>query len=838
MRQSLVLLALTWLLNAVIAVENDLIDLQPLARHVWDKDALRKRDDPAGSVALQDHEQFMWTSGNEPNTKVTAVSMVVWSRQDERILDMDKISFALDSVSCTDGMTLKFKNKLFYLAAKFAWEWVNYNDMRSFVMVSSWEGCGTPRERDPWVVSNAVFDDKASTAKLAATKSTWQKVSNTTVLDFGDIVVGHQGTKDKRFLDVSLNKAFTLDVSSSFPTEIVNWTMNTPFVDASLAINCVNCGTTGTLAFAGHVEASLFGGLEKFELSAAPRNIAANLDLSLEFKGEVDFDGLPAPGKEWTLVELPLPSGWRVPGVLTFGPNVKINAGYTIEYIGGEASVTTGISARVPDSSVAKVDLASKNPVTISGWIPEIETKPLEIEAQIHARAKLYTEVAVAASIEAFDNGLNVEVGIKVPDITVTAAAGYTGFCANDPNKAYGVKLDAALGASLGLQGYTEVKGERDVFLDVTLYETPTLYTFPQLCLAAGEESPGTCIPQSDPLDPDDGVAPGVLRRDTRSSVALARRDADSAFYQGRDPYYLACDEGRTKQIWVQKYQRPSRLRNNAAVPIIQPGMSCSNSAQNQCPASTWNIKEVPKDDRAGVTRQGWASEHIYEGNWVRDFIDYLVTNYYPATIEDPNVQDNTKCKGAMNTFGIQRDISTPNPTVAFNYSEALMQNLGTVHTASTLMAIFPNRQNGMKYTMFAGNDIDGKFKTSEKNINQRVCSLGRIVTICQYMNHEEIRTRMKATIAAIDGLLDTMQQDVNIYLPSSLKTETLKTAHAKFFEEKYKGGFRNARNRLQDYASWLQGQAGFGNLDQATKDEVAKLASNPEAHCTEIWPL
>lgn len=64
MRQSLVLLALTWLLNAVIAVENDLIDLQPLARHVWDKDALRKRDDPAGSVALQDHEQFMWTSGN------------------------------------------------------------------------------------------------------------------------------------------------------------------------------------------------------------------------------------------------------------------------------------------------------------------------------------------------------------------------------------------------------------------------------------------------------------------------------------------------------------------------------------------------------------------------------------------------------------------------------------------------------------------------------------------------------------------------------------------------------------------------------------------------------
>lgn len=150
--------------------------------------------------------------------------------------------------------------------------------------------------------------------------------------------------------------------------------------------------------------------------------------------------------------------------------------------------------------------------------------------------------------------------------------------------------------------------------MDVTLYETPALYTFPQLCLAAGQESPGTCIPQSDPLDPDDGVAAGVNRRDITSLVALSRRlsrrDADSAYYgDRREPYYLACDEGRTRQIWLQKYRRPSILRKNAAVPVIQPGMTCDNSPQNQCPASTWNIREVPKDERQGVTRAGWASK-------------------------------------------------------------------------------------------------------------------------------------------------------------------------------------------------------------------------------------
>jgi hypothetical protein len=64
MRRFLVSFALLWLFSAVIAVDNHLIDLQPLPRHAWDRDALHKRDDPAGSVALQDHEQFMWTSGN------------------------------------------------------------------------------------------------------------------------------------------------------------------------------------------------------------------------------------------------------------------------------------------------------------------------------------------------------------------------------------------------------------------------------------------------------------------------------------------------------------------------------------------------------------------------------------------------------------------------------------------------------------------------------------------------------------------------------------------------------------------------------------------------------
>lgn len=85
---------------------------------------------------------------------------------------------------------------------------------------------------------------------------------------------------------------------------------------------------------------------------------------------------------------------------MTFGPNIQINAGFQVDYIGGSASVTTGISAVIPDSSIAKVDLAAKKPVQISGWLPQIRTQPVEIQAQIDAEVHLYTEIAVAVTLE------------------------------------------------------------------------------------------------------------------------------------------------------------------------------------------------------------------------------------------------------------------------------------------------------------------------------------------------------------------------------------------------------------------------------------------------------
>lgn len=53
---------------------------------------------------------------------------------------------------------------------------------------------------------------------------------------------------------------------------------------------------------------------------------------------------------------------------------------------------------------------------------------------------------------------------------------------------------------------------------------------------------------------------------------------------------------------------------------------------------------------------------------------------------------------------------------------------------------------------MFNGNNIDASF--SKKTLNQRVCSLGRIATVCKYMNHKAIRDRMVITNNALEAVL------------------------------------------------------------------------------------
>lgn len=851
-------------------VPNELIDLTPLPREVWDAaHVLAKRQDNYDSaIGLKKKEQLMWTSSNKPDQKQTVVSVVVGARQDENIIDMDRFSFLLQSVTCTDtAIAVKFKNHLAYFAAKIAWNWVNFNDLRQFVLVTRWPGCGTVAgltgsptpQPDPWVVRKAVFVDKTATVNLEAKKSTWAKVANTTVIDFGDFIIpskiggrsleeareAHENELTERDISASLEGAFSINLASTFPERIIAWNFTSKRAKGKMEVNCADCGTTGELTFAGHIEASLFGGIEVFEISARPIGVGVNFGLEVLFEGHLNFkrNGLNPAADKFKLLQLPLPSGWRIPKVLTFGPNIQINAGYQIDYIGGSASLTTGLSATIPDTSIAKVDLQSESPLEVSGWIPKVEVQPLEVQAQIDVEAKVYTEIAVAVTLEVLDeNGVNVGVGLRLPEVRVEVAAGYNeidgeGFCPNSQNS-YGLTIDASIGASLVLEGYTEVNGNKNIFLTVPLYESDSLHDFDQLCIGFEAYDENFCYSDRQEGDADWGYkgpedeAP-ILRREyvakdpysRRSELELRsltkRRDKSGDYYS------LSCDPKKKDTpsklpIRPQVYPRPSVVTPNVIETMV-PGIFCTD---RRCDHESLTIE----DDRTPgwMVLYNWNTEHIYEGNWLAAFLSEMQERLFKDD-----------CNGMIDYLNSTNEatrpvINTPDLLISNNgqthetpraYIKALYQNLGTEFTYHKTMALLPGKQNRMKYRMFQEQEMDKKFRdpwrkdVTDKNTgNVLFCQLGRMVQTCKYMDTPSIREKLSNTIKALNGVFSVMDK-------TSTVEEGWVEAHRAWFEPFHKKGFKHIRKHIRENAKWLQGQEKYEELDDEQQKVVDSLA-------------
>ncbi|KAL4879335.1 hypothetical protein BJY04DRAFT_229120 [Aspergillus karnatakaensis] len=830
---SIALLAATlWLQLQLVVAYPTYSDLVRIPRDVWDTELWARDTADTASIGLTDHETFKWASTDAPHSKAVVVSMVAYSRQDELILDMDKFSFALDSVTCTEEVfSVRFKHALIYKAAKIAWQWVNYNDMRSFVLVSSWKGCGS---HDPWVVTKVEFDDKSQKVIFDATKSTWKKVMSTFILDFGEVVLGDESNNNKRDIIPDLDEKFRLNLEATLPEEIFRWEVRNGALNGTLTANCDECGTAGTLVFAGHVEASLgWGGVEvdKFEISITPQGVQAHLGLSLEFEGELDYRQFTRPSQELEILNIPV-SGWNIPGIFEFGPRILLNAGYAIDYIGGRASVSTGITARIPDSATAKLDLLAEDQLEVSGWAPVVETDPLEIQAMIDAQARLYTEIALSVSLTVLeDNGFGVDLSLKVPELTVTTTAGLdsNGFCEVGGNP-WGVNIEASIGANLKLEGWKELDGSKDILFDATLFEKEDLYEFPQFCLSFSELSEGYCLPE-DPVPGEENV-----EEDEPADSLAVRSTADISIHvkrqrpSNRDPIYLTCGTGKDHSYRVLRYNGPSVLKTNNDVPIIHPKVSCKPS-ETDCLPNT-DIEVLTDQGRAAVfvKRQGdkrtWATEHIYEGNWIREFLDFL---------HEEKFNNESTCSSHVAQF-FDEDISppatvpNPGPDTPPTYLHSLLQNLGTIYTQTERMVLIPQKQNKMKFDLFAKNELVGYFyqdKDSQSvgnNHERRTCDIARIVTVCKYMDSDVARAGMRATVEALEGVLAEMDKDTRI-TPADF---SYVAAHQEWFERTYREGIEHAREKLTDYAIWMVGNPKgdqWDDLSDQAQDEIRELA-------------
>ncbi|KAK3896889.1 hypothetical protein C8A05DRAFT_39563 [Staphylotrichum tortipilum] len=839
----------------------DFVDLVPVPRYVWDPytdapDPVEKRqdiDDPEviGNVTLTGSEQMLWTTGpwGPGANHSTIVSLITYVPQEQRIIDMARFVKHLVEARCTEDMMLQFKNYGTFNAARNEWEWANYNDMRSFIIVLDTEKCGANSSTEPWIVNHARYIDANMTIFLNARRTTWKSVASNYFLDFGTIPTANwtngppwngnpKDTNNAVAKRWDVGGAFTLNLASTWPRTFINQTWGA----ASFTVACVECGVTGGIEFSGHIEGSIFGGLEHIVISARPIDLGVGVNLEARLKGQYNFEGKDWASQEFELLTIPLPSGWRIPGVLTFGPNAKLFAGYELQSISGSATVTAGASLDIPDSSIAELDILSDDKFKIEGWVPQFNVQPPTLEeGTITAKGRIYGKVAVAVELEVLDeDGVTADVYVQVP-LSLEAEVGYEagGFCelGGDP---YGFKLDVDVGAVIGLEAYKEINGKKDVFFNTELYKNYDVVELPEICIAWGAPPAGSCIPlmdgqMQDWYDVETEVDPGIPEDDDDDDFAARKRALEvRAQLEKRadswDYYNLKCDPKDKNsgthskyKIKLRPYPGPTKIEEwgDAAVtvPIMKVGIDgCSNpSSIDACKPVNW-VTTAAANDSALNGEETWSTEHVYEGSWVRDFLDHLQAKYFNTA---------TGCADIATAFKIGQSTG---------YTFDMLNCLGTTQTYMDRMTLFPLHENGIKYRMFAPGvtSIDTRYDLTNKNkysAHDGACELGRMVATCGYMEDADVQARLKNSIQAMDAVMVRADADTNMPKPAGLAS--YQAEHKAWFTNLWAQGINKLQTQLVDAAKYLvdpANAADYAALPQEIRTEVDALVANGAA--------
>lgn len=340
--------------------------------------------------------------------------MTLETGDDELVISMERFAGELRKVDCSSDMMMEFVSESTYQAAIAEWDWVNLHEKHTFIIVANYEGCGTGESRDPWVVSNAHYDDPHQTVYLKAMKKTWQDVAHTYSLDFGR----HSPvTPTKRGLvDVDKSKTFSIPLATAIPQQF----MKPKTIDGiTVGIDCSDCATKGSIEITGRVTSSKKSGLTVFNIQAAPKAVSADISLTLSASGTLKT----AWDQQFNIISISMP-GYSIPGVLDIGPALRFDGGLTLSNITGKVGITSGMTATIPDTSKAMLDFIGKK-TDITGWIPTIKGKPVSFSASVSAEFDVYLQLALAVGLKCLGNGFSVDLALKLPEVAIKGDATY-----------------------------------------------------------------------------------------------------------------------------------------------------------------------------------------------------------------------------------------------------------------------------------------------------------------------------------------------------------------------------------------------------------------------------
>jgi hypothetical protein len=100
------------------------------------------------------------------------------------------------------------------------------------------------------------------------------------------------------------------------------------------------------------------------------------------------------------------------------------------------------------------------------------------------------------------------------------------------------------------------------------------------------------------------------------------------------------------------------------------------------------------------LTKDGYryATEHIYEKNWLSIFMDENYKNYFAGVTDAETLSKVKYCNGAGDVLDLGPGTQSDGPAPVNDYSAALMQKLMTDWNYRQLATILPFSENSMKY--------------------------------------------------------------------------------------------------------------------------------------------
>ncbi|KAM0417086.1 hypothetical protein ACHAPT_012924 [Fusarium lateritium] len=784
----------------------------------------------------------------------------------QRILDMERFTHDVATIVCSGDMSIQFAHAETFERAKETWSWVNEDPKRAFVLVGDPVACKSGNARDPWLVTRATFDPEDLTIRLAAAKKEWTEVTYEYKIDYG----AAETNLEKRFLDYSWGEPFEVSLTKQFPERLMTFEKEVPGVfETKFLTNCNDCGIFGRLLFEGHIAGNVFQGVTRLDLSVLPRDIHVDLNLEVLLSGYYNGeDDGPSLGKDFDLLDIPLPASWTVPGILALGPYAKLQAGFALKYFEGNGRLATGISAKVPDDSSFRIHFLADELVTAKGWKPDFEVKPLEAEVEGNAALNFYLGISPSIDLVLFNQrGLVAGFPFKFLSVDVDVKGGYdpNGFCPND-KKPYGLSVDASLGAELSVQvierkagiklpDMVEIKkGNGKVLLfepnlkekislkprkaaarslpaphgpskrDLVIFEKRVFgvdnpLKLPGFCKSFGKAGEPVCRFVPEPEDREwydmeitdaQGVDSVTKRR--RRDVTLHRRAAKNPQATSGKRVFR-CD-GEKTPIQIKPYPGPSLLvhRKEAgkAVPIMVPKMRCKDT---QCTPDKWKVTQSSKIQDVVIpedpTDSEWSTDHIYEINWV--------TSFWQHVAEEKGLT----CSTVLDEFKIAQ---------GGGYAEEMLHSIGNMDTYKDMMLLYPIIDNGMKHRIFSKTTkrLAAKFYKKGYTVADRACAIGRIVSSCKYMEMPETKRRLENTLKALDAVFVKMDKDKDISHISKPDRSKLDYAdvHEEWFTSLYHNGTNAAREALIEYATYMINETpqDFNTLPKETRAEITKI--------------